>query len=86
MIPNTDNSLNLGDFRPISLIRVFYKILAKLLAERLKPIMSNIISETQSAFIKGHSILEVVLITNEVIDFLRRKKRKGLIFKVNFDH
>ncbi|KAJ9535650.1 hypothetical protein OSB04_un001199 [Centaurea solstitialis] len=79
------NPLNLSDFRPISLIGVFYKVVAKVLALRLKKVIGKVISEPQSAFIKGRNILDGVLINNEVVDFVRNKRRTGLIFKVDFE-
>lgn len=85
LIPKIDGPENLGDFRPISLIGVFYKILAKLLAERLKKVIGKVISNTQCAFIKGRYILDGVLIANELIDHIRKKKKTGLIFKVDFE-
>ncbi|KAJ9553481.1 hypothetical protein OSB04_017526 [Centaurea solstitialis] len=85
LIPKTESPLNLGDYRPISLIGAFYKIIAKIMAERLKGLMGKINNNTQSAFIKDRFILDGVLIVNEVIDFLKRKKKKGLIFKVDFE-
>ncbi|KAJ9553128.1 hypothetical protein OSB04_017173 [Centaurea solstitialis] len=85
LIPKVTNPSNIGDFRPISLIGVFYKVVAKVLAQRLKKVIGKVISESQSAFIKGRNILDVVLIANEVIDFVRNEKKKGLIFKVDFE-
>ena len=58
LIPNTLNPGRLGDFRPISLIGIFYKILAKILTERLKGVINKLISKVQSAFIKGRHILD----------------------------
>jgi hypothetical protein len=52
LIPKTEGVESITDFQPISLIHSFTKIIAKLLALRLAPHMSSIISTTQSAFIK----------------------------------
>lgn len=85
MIPKVPSLTNLGEFRPISLIGICYKTIAKILAERLKAVMGRLISNTQSAFVKGRYILDGVLIANEVVDFIRKKKKSGLIFKVDFE-
>ncbi|KAJ9541159.1 hypothetical protein OSB04_027665 [Centaurea solstitialis] len=85
LIPKMDTSLHLGDFWPISLIGVYYKILAKLLAERIKGVMAKLINPSQSVFLKGRFILDGVLIANEVVDYVRKKKKSSLIFKVDFE-
>ncbi|XP_022556970.2 uncharacterized protein LOC111205438 [Brassica napus] len=59
------------DYRPIALCNVFFKIISKLLALRLKQVLHLIISENQSAFIPGRAIADNVLITHEVLQFLK---------------
>jgi len=54
LIPMIENPQDYADFLPISLIGCMYKVLAKLLANRLCKIIKNGISESQSAFVKGH--------------------------------
>ena len=59
------------DYRPIALCNVFFKIISKLLALQLKQVLHLIISENQSAFIPGRAIADNVLITYEVLQFLK---------------
>lgn len=70
----------LNDYRPISLIGCMYKIVSKLLANRMKKVMSLIIDETQSAFIGGRHLLNSVLIANEVIKEAKRSQKSCLFF------
>jgi hypothetical protein len=56
LIPRKDGALSIGDFRPISLIHGVAKIVTKVLALRLTPFLSELISPCQSAFIKKRSI------------------------------
>ena len=77
--------LELGDFTPISLIRVDYKVVEKILSESLKLVVGKIFSKEQSAFVKEWHILDGVLIANEVVDFARKRKKNGMIFKLDFE-
>lgn len=56
----------MGDFRPISSCTVIYEIVAKVLTNRLKPVLPEIISLNQSAFIPGRFISDYFLIAYEV--------------------
>ncbi|XP_074364595.1 uncharacterized protein LOC141705594 [Apium graveolens] len=69
-----ENVDNLKDVRPIALYNVLYKILAKVLANRLKKVLPVVITENQSAFVQGRSITDNVLISFELIHFMKRKK------------
>lgn len=53
LIPKVDHACELKDFKPISLVGYLYKIIAKILARRLKLVMSSLVSECQSSFIHG---------------------------------
>lgn len=76
---------NLNEYRPISLIGCVYKIVVKLLANRLKKVMPKIIDARQSAFISGRHLLHSVLIANEVVEEARRCHKLCLVFKVDYE-
>ncbi|KAK3206440.1 hypothetical protein Dsin_020486 [Dipteronia sinensis] len=53
LIPKIGNPTSMRDFRPISLIRSMYKVLAKVLANRMKKVKSSVIGVSQMAFVKN---------------------------------
>ncbi|GAU35134.1 hypothetical protein TSUD_394590 [Trifolium subterraneum] len=85
LIPKIDSPQRLNDFRPISLVGSIYKILAKVLANRLGLVIGSVISESQTVFIRDMQILDGLLIANEVVDEARRSKKELLLFKVDFE-
>ncbi|GKV09171.1 hypothetical protein SLEP1_g20713 [Rubroshorea leprosula] len=85
LIPKTENPQAIEEFRPISLIGVTYKIIAKLLTNRLRKVLPKVIGEQQMAFIEGRQLVEGVVIANKILDEVKRKKKKGFLFKADFE-
>ncbi|GKA40565.1 putative RNA-directed DNA polymerase, eukaryota, reverse transcriptase zinc-binding domain protein [Tanacetum coccineum] len=85
LIPKTHNPTLIKDYRPISLIGMQYKIIAKLLANRLSNVLDKLVSSSQSAFISGRQILDGPLMVSEIIDWYRKRNKRLLIFKVDFE-
>nr|GEV62280.1 hypothetical protein [Tanacetum cinerariifolium] len=72
LIPKVSNATLVTDFCPISLIGRQYKIIGKILANRLGLVISSCISPEQSDFIKGRNILDGPLILNEVMNWYQK--------------
>ena len=74
-----------NNLRPISLLGGLYKILSKVLANRIKRVMDKVICKSQNAFVEGSQILDVVLIANEIVDSTMRRKESGLVCKLDLE-
>ncbi|GKC30331.1 RNA-directed DNA polymerase, eukaryota [Tanacetum coccineum] len=61
-----------------------YKVVTKILANRLALVISDLVSNTQSAFISGRQILDGPFILDEILNWCKRKKKKAMFFKVDF--
>ena len=85
LIPKTDSPISFNDFRPISLCNCLYKIISKIIANRLKPILQHIISSNQSAFLKGRSIHNNAIMAHESFYSLKKKHGNGGFRAVKLD-
>jgi hypothetical protein len=83
LIPKENNPSTFGDYRPISLCNLCYKLITKIIANRLKPILSRALSEEQLGFLKGCQILDAIGTTHECLHNIKMKKSKALILKLD---
>lgn len=75
LIPEKKNPTKLAEFIPTSLIGCIYKVIVKVLANRLQKVMGSLISDTQSMFISGRQIVDGILIANEL--WMKKNERKN---------
>ncbi|GKV16991.1 hypothetical protein SLEP1_g27551 [Rubroshorea leprosula] len=90
----TQRKINgLNDHSPPKKLRKRYEVVkarklwaqtAKVLANRLKSVLPGIISENQSAFLGGRQLVDGVLVLNEVVEEVKRKKQQAFVFKADF--
>ena len=85
LIPKKCNAVNIKDFRLISLVGSVYKLLSKVLANRLRVVLDNLISETQNSFVGGRQILDSVFIANECLDSKLKSRILGVVCKLDIE-
>ena len=74
LISKVECPIEIKQYRHTSLCQVVYKALAKILVNRLKPFLSRCISKNQSAFVPGRQILDNVILSHELMHFLKNKR------------
>ncbi|KAK2663529.1 hypothetical protein Ddye_002103 [Dipteronia dyeriana] len=85
LIPKCVKPEVMKDVRPISLVCSMYKILAKVLANRLKRVIGSVVGEHQMAFVQDRQLLDSFVVTDEIIHHWKKSKDGGLVVKLDFE-
>lgn len=83
LLPKKEGAEGISNYRPISLFHAIAKIIAKVLALRLAPLMNNLVTHAQSAFIKGRSIHDNFMYVRNLARRLHKSKTHSLLFKLD---
>ena len=83
LIPKVDNPKSLHEFKLISLCNCIYKVISKVIARRLKDLLSKHIYSEQFGFLKGIQIHEAIGVAQEELHSMKTHKIKGAILKIN---
>ena len=84
LIPKSAHADSVGDFRPIACCNVTYKVIAKILASRLAPMLDSFIDKAQSAFIQGRNLAENVQLAQELLrKYARKRSSPRCLIKVD---
>ena len=84
-MPKKEDASNVKDFRPISLVNSFAKLVTKILANRLAGFLNQLISPNQSAFIKGRFILDNFMLVHQTTKFLHQQKQARILLKLDIN-
>ncbi|XP_019251272.1 PREDICTED: uncharacterized protein LOC109230201 [Nicotiana attenuata] len=77
LLPKKKEVLNFSDMRPISLSNFINKVFSRVIHERLVGLLPTLISDEQAGFVKGRSIVENILLTQEIITDIRLRTKAG---------
>jgi hypothetical protein len=83
LIPKVNKPKTFEDFCPISLYNLCYKIISKIIANRIKPFLSKSLSPEQMGFLKGRRIQDAIGTAHEILHSIKKKKLKALVLKLD---
>lgn len=83
LIPKSEHSEEPQGFMPIALCNVIYKILSIIMVNRLKLILSGLVSLEKTKFFKGRQILDDIVTDQEAIHSLKSLISKGMMIKLD---
>ena len=82
---NRGSKLKLENYRPISLLNNDYKIIAKILANRLKKVLGSIISSTQAYSVPGRDIADIICTMRDVIHHMNNDGEGGFVLNIDLN-
>jgi hypothetical protein len=83
LIPKKADTSRIKNWRPISLLSNFYKIISRLINTRLQAVCDRLLSRAQKGFTKSRQIQEVIINCMETMDFCRKQNIKGVIASID---
>ena len=83
LLPKREDASSIKDYRPISLVHSFAKLVTKILANRLAGYLNQLVSPNQSAFIKGRFILDNFMLVQHTTKFLHQQKQARILLKLD---
>jgi hypothetical protein len=83
LIPKKQDAEEVGDYRPISLVHSFGKLFSKIMANRLRPRMDELVSKNQSAFIKRRNLHDNFMLVRQLARKINTRRESGVLLKLD---
>eukprot|EP00253_Pinus_taeda_P009835 PITA_09835 len=83
LVPKGEEANTPDKFRPVALCNVIYKLISKVVANRLKPLLPLLILSEQAGYVEGRQIMDGIILSNEVIHSLKILKKPGMMMKLD---
>lgn len=87
LIPKFENGNNIKNIRPIGLCNTVYKLVTKVIVNRIKPLLDKLIGPYQASFLKNRRAADCAIIVQEVVNHYQKMKgsKANMILKVDFE-
>lgn len=82
-MPKEENVVDPSKFHPISLRNVIYKVISKVIANHLKPLLPSLISPKQFEYVEGAPIMDYVILTEKALHSLKSSRFPGMLLKLD---
>ena len=84
-LPKTEDRSRIQNFRPISLLNTLYKVIAKIYANRMKPLLHNWILPSQTGFVPNRCILDNIFLAFEAMEWSLENKQDLSMLLLDFE-